>query len=549
MEDFSEAVRAVDPRSMSAKPALERIRAEYVAVGLLDDALLDEDLWRAAREQPNAVFISDNQGFHTYAQVRADVLGLAGMFVDLGVGVGDVVSFHLPNRVEAAVTYFAALAVGAVCNPISPIYRERELGFVLHQARPKVSVVVAAYRGVDFLELHARAAQIAGYQPTLIAVDCEGTSLDYTKAVAHTPVDPLPPRKAENRAVLLYTSGTTADPKGVLHSHQSLRAECKTFIGQCGLVSSDTAFMASPVAHITGLLYGIQTPALLGGASVLQETWEPGVADQLIRKAGCTFTVGATPFLHGLVDTAEQTNGSTPLRVFVCGGADVPGELVLRAKAILGLDVVRAYGLTEAPTITCGSLSDRIEKRAATDGRPPCGTQVRVLGGDGVTRTTGAGELEARAPEMFLGYLDPRLDKEAFCTDGWLRTGDLAVVDADGYVTIQGRSKDIIVRGGENISAKEVEDLLFEHPAIFEVAVVGYPDPVMGQRMCAFIVLAQSAASPTLSELAAFLDARGLARQKTPERVEILDVLPKTPSGKIQKNLLRDLAEGREAPL
>jgi cyclohexanecarboxylate-CoA ligase len=542
----SVAPTASQPRRGSAA---ERIRDGYRLVGILEERLLDADLSRRAGARPSDPYIRDGRGDHTYGQVWSAVLGFAGTLLDLGVGPGDVVSFQLPNRVEAAVTYFAALAVGAICNPIVPIYREREIGFVLRQARPSVVVVPATYRGVDYPELHRRAADHAGHHPVQIVVDGAGTGLDYTDAVAHRPAEPLPGRRAADRAVLLYTSGTTADPKGVLHSHQSLRSECASIVQLTGLVGSDVVFMASPVTHVTGLLYGVQMPAMLGGSSVLQETWDPSAATSLIRAAGCTFTVGATPFLHGLVEAANGEDGPIPLRTFVCGGADVPPDLVLRARARLHVEVVRAYGLSELPTVTCGALHDRPEKRASTDGRPPTATRVRVRDGDGRMRPVGSGELEASAPELFLGYLDRQLDEAAFTDDGWFRTGDLATIDADGYVTILGRIKDVIVRGGENISAKEVEDVLFQHPAVSEIAVVGYPDPVMGQRMCAFVVTADGL-GPSPADLAAFLDGHGVARQKSPERVVMVASLPKTPSGKVQKHRLRELAaaSGEDRP-
>jgi cyclohexanecarboxylate-CoA ligase len=228
------------------------------------------------------------------------------------------------------------------------------------------------------------------------------------------------------------------------------------------------------------------------------------------------------------------------LRVFCCGGADVPPDLMRRADETLGCCTVRVYGSSEFPTVTGGGFADRPDRRTGTDGRVIGAAQLRVIGEDGGAVSTGtAGELEVRGPEMFLGYLDASLDEAAFAPDGWFRTGDLGVVDGEGYLTIVGRKKDIIIRGGENLSVKEIEDTLFEHAAVHEVAVVGQPDPVLGERVCAFVVPA-AGATPDLGDLADYLAARGLARQKFPERVVLVDALPKTPSGKTQKFRLRE---------
>ena len=527
-----------------APSATESVRGGYRAVGILEDRLLDHDLARSVKGRPSAPFLTDKCGSYTYRQIWDDVLGFAGALQELGVGRGDVVSFQLPNRVEAAVAYFATVLVGAISNPIVPIYREHEVSFILGQAHPKVVVIPSIYKGVDYRDLYDRTAEACGHCPAIVVVDGDAGQgrINYRDAKSSRPGRSLEERLGTDRAVLLYTSGTTASPKGVLHSHQTLRSECRSIINSAGLTGADIVFMASPVTHVTGLLYGLQMPAMLGGSSILQESWDPGEAYCLLRDGGCTFTVGATPFLHGLVEVqGEGGAGLDSLRSFVCGGADVPPGLVASARSRLGVEVVRAYGLTELPTVTCGGLNDRPEKRAGTDGRPLPGTRVRIRDAKGLSRRYGEGELEASAPEMFLGYLDPGLDGEAFTEDGWFRTGDLASVDPDGYVTILGRIKDIIVRGGENISVKEVEDVLFGHPAVSEIAIVGYPDTVMGQRMCAFVVPA-GAVGPSKEDLRRFLAERGMARQKAPERVEIVGSLPKTPSGKVQKSKLRELA-------
>jgi cyclohexanecarboxylate-CoA ligase len=348
-------------------------------------------------------------------------------------------------------------------------------------------------------------------------------------------------RSALDPAVLLYTSGTTAEPKGVVHPHATLVRENRGVADLYGLDESDSVFMPSPLAHITGLLYGMQLPFMLGSSVVLQDVWNPTTALELIARHQPTFTVAATPFLHGLThhESIAESDVSS-LRVFCCGGADVPPELVREAEQTLGALVNRVYGSTEYPTATLGSPSDPLDKRAETDGRPVSGVELRIVDKSGVeVEAGGLGELWVRGPERFAGYLAQPSGEAVFDPEGWFATGDLARLDSAGHLTISGRKKDIIIRGGENISVKEVEDLLYAHPAIADVAIVAMPDPVMVERACAFIVPADGFA-PELPELTEYLMERGLAIQKVPERLERVDELPKNAAGKVQKFKLRE---------
>jgi len=276
-------------------------------------------------------------------------------------------------------------------------------------------------------------------------------------------------------------------------------------------------------------------PLLMDGSVVLQAEWDPEVGLRLIEEHGCTFCVGATPFLRGLTDSYQRAGHRSRLSGFVCGGADVPPSLVREGQRALDAVVVRAYGLTEMPTVTCGGPDDPLAVQAETDGRLTGSSRARLA-----RETDGVGELEVCGPELCLGYLDPADTAAAFTADGWFRTGDLARLGPGGTVTIAGRVKDIIVRGGENISVKEVEDYLIDHPQISDVAIVGVPDPMLGERACAFIIAPDAA--PSLADLTAFLISRDIARHKIPERLIVVSELPRTPSGKIQKFVLRDRA-------
>ncbi len=337
--------------------------------------------------------------------------------------------------------------------------------------------------------------------------------------------------------LLLYTSGTTAEPKGVLHNHRTLAYENQSLIDLYGLQVSDTVFTASPVTHITGFLYGVLMPAMLGATSVLMDVWDPTKAMQLIERETCRFTVAASPFLQGLCDVYEQHASRCSLKLFLCGGADVPSELVYHSRSVLGTQVFRVYGSSEFPTFSAGSPRYDISVAAESDGMPIGPAECRLN-----DVTNGVGELLVRGPELFLGYYDASLNEKAFSDDGFFYTGDLASLDSSGALTIKGRKKDIILRNGENLSAREIEDLLYEHPSVKEVAVVAMPDSRTGEKACAFVVPTPGAL-PTLAELCAYLEAARIARQKLPEWLEIIDALPTTATGKVQKYLLRDRAK------
>ncbi|MFA5883276.1 MAG: AMP-binding protein [Acidimicrobiia bacterium] len=294
--------------------------------------------------------------------------------------------------------------------------------------------------------------------------------------------------------------------------------------------------MPSPVAHVSGLIYGVLLPVYLGATSVLLARWDPTEFLAAIERERGTFSGGATPFLQGATDHPDlERFDLSSFRLFPCGGADVPPDLIRRAQQRLGVRTGRGYGSTEFPSITSSAgPGEPDDKRAETDGRPVGENRIRLADG----------EVEAIGPELFLGYLDGALDADAFTADGWLRTGDLATIDADGYLTITGRAKDVVIRHGEKIPAKEVETVLAQHPSVAQVAIVALPDPRTGERACACIVIAPDSTVPTLAELAEFCTARGLAKRRLPEQIEIVDALPQRPGGKVDKRALREHVQG-----
>jgi cyclohexanecarboxylate-CoA ligase len=532
---------------MIAPTALDPTRrTRHLDTGEWDGSLIDTALVVRAGRQPDRLAVVDADRHLTYGELDELVRRAAAGLRRLGVRRGEAVAWQLPNWLEAVVVHHAVLRLGAVSTPIIPIYRHREVGFILRQSRARTLVVPSSFRGFDHLRM---VDDLRAELPDLRTVIGVRGERDTFRELVEEPPDTGPgdEHTADDIALLLYTSGTTSAPKGVLHNHHTLEYENRSIIDLFGLTGEDTVFMPSPVSHITGILYGLHLPFTLGTAVVLQDVWNPADALALLERHRCSVVIGATPFLHGLVHHPDRSRYDlSALRVFGCGGADVPPELIRHGEESLGCTATRIYGSTEFPTLSGGNADDPLEKRATTDGRPLGTARGRAVTEDDRPVACGSvGELQVRGPELFVGYLDPELNTAAFTDDGWFRTGDRAVIDADGYVQITGRTKDIIVRGGENISAKEIEDLLFEHPDIADVAVVGMPDPVMVERICAYVVPAHPSAAPTFDDILTFLRAQQIANQKLPERLEIIDRLPRTATGKIQKFVLRDHVRAR----
>lgn len=500
-------------------------------------ATLGAALQATAERNPSGLALVDGDRRLSWSELLREVQACAEGLRRAGVKSGDVVSVMLPNWAEASIAMHAALRMGAVVNPIVAIYRDNEVQYILRQSKASVVVIPHRFRGYDYVQMMRRVSEALDSPPAVVvARSQEDLPEGFTRwtdfGVANA--DGAETATAGDVCLLLYTSGTTSDPKGVLHSHHTLDYEIRSIAALFELGSNDTVFMPSPLTHITGFLFGVVMPTLTGAPAVLLDVWQPERAHRLIEDEQCRFTMAATPFLTGLVEQYEQQGGTSALQVFTCGGADVPPELIRRARKVMATCVVRVYGSSEFPTACCGGLHSTEGVAADTDGLPIGAGRMRV---DGAVGTVG--ELLLQGPELFLGYLDADLNVSSFTDDGWFRTGDLASIDGDGAVTIRGRIKDIIVRGGENISAKEIEDLLFEHPGVAEIAIVGMPDPVLVERVCAFVVPV-AGAQVTLESLCSVLHDRRTALQKHPERLELVATLPKTASGKVQKFALRE---------
>jgi cyclohexanecarboxylate-CoA ligase len=484
----------------------------------------------------------------SYRALDVQVDRVARGLQSLGVGHSDVVSWQLPNWWEFLALALACARIGAVANPIMPIFRQRELKFMLDFGESKVFIVAKTYKGFDY---EAMANGMRGDLPFLqhlVVLGGEGTnSFERLLLRNDTPALTGQGLSPDDVLLLMYTSGTTGEPKGVMHSSNTLFANLHGFIDAYGLTQKDVILGASPMAHLTGYGYLAMIPLILNATTVLQDIWEPRQALELIRDEGITYSMASSPFVADLCSAAEAGGPVSPqFANFCCAGAPIPPVLIERARKVLGLAVSSAWGMTECGAVTITEPSRTDEKSGSTDGRPLPGIDVKVVNEDGQPLPTGqTGRLLVRGSSLFGGYLKrPHLN--ATDGEGWFDTGDLAYLDTEGYVRINGRSKDLIIRGGENIPVMEVENLLYKHPAVALVAIVGYPDTRLGERACAFVTV-KPGHSFTLEDMSRYLTEHQVTRQYHPERLELMDDLPKTPSGKLQKFKLRDMAKAFSA--
>jgi len=476
------------------------------------------------------------------ATLYAEAQALAQSLLARGLKPGEVISFMLPNWHEAAVIYLAATLAGLVAHPIVPALRDREVTFMLQEVASKVIFAPARFRNFDYPEMIDRVNRslVASAEVVIVRGD-PGPHTAFSSLLAPSvqPID-LPHVDPDSVKLVLYTSGATGRPKGVLHSHNSINA-LATQIRQRWQVGADSCFFVpSPVTHIGGSIYAFEFPFLFGTTAVLQDTWNADEAVEIMSRERCTHMAGATPFLTQLLSAAAERRTRLPdLAVFICGGASVPASLIRAAHAFFADCIVtRVYGLTEVPVITVGSMTRADLLHAAeTDGRIGI-AQVRIARGDGGFGA-GEGEVCARGPQMLVGYLWAEDERDAFDAEGFFHTGDIGRIVDEAFLVITGRAKDIIIRQGENIAPKEIEDLLAEHPDIAEVAVVGLPDPHTGERACAVIV-PQGGARPDVDALRAYLGGRRVARFKVPEQVALRQSLPRNAAGKVLKYVLRD---------
>lgn len=511
-------------------------RATYERAGLWTDDTLAAKVASWADRRPNDVAVVDEWGKHTYAELDDHARHVAGFLRQHGIEPGAVVSVQLPNRYESVVTAVAVQALGGVINPLLPNYRARELTHVFAQASPRAVFTPAEYRGFDHRSMIDEVRRATDTSAIHVVVDGDGGDAQFEELVAHAPTE-LAPASAGAVSELIFTSGTEANPKAIMHTEQTANFSVRVAYADLGLTPDDVVWMPSPVGHSTGFNYGVRFALYHGLKLVLQDQWDADAAVALVGREGCSYTLAATTFLQDLVNATDRTGVRLDtLRSFGCGGAPVPAALV-HAAGERGIRVLRLYGSTEVLVGTWNRPTSLGAKRADTDGVAMSHVEIEVRDDRGRPCAPGdAGELFVRGPNTCVGFFrDPERTAATFGPDGWVRSGDLVTIDADGYLTVVGRKKEIIIRGGMNIAPREIEELLVGFPEIERAAVVGLPDDRLGERSCACVVL-QPGATIDLETAVARLRDSGLAAYKLPERLEVLDTLPTTASGKVQKH-------------
>jgi cyclohexanecarboxylate-CoA ligase len=490
----------------------------------------------------------------TRGDLKADIERVSAELAALGLDAGDVICLQLPNWTEAVIYTYAALRIGAVVCPVTTIYRRRELRFILERTGCRIIVAPSTYRGFDFA---AMVSDLAVHLPHLEHVICVGDTaaprvVSSRALLAGTGAPPAEPVETaeDDVAVLAFTSGTTGEAKGVMHSHASMTAAIDDFVSHAGFGTRLTSLVMSPFGHLTGFTWGILMPLKGGGDVVLLETWDAERALDLFDRYSVSFTMGATPFLSDLLDAAAEREAAVFPEMFVCAGAPIPPTLIERALA-LDTRVVSGWGMSEYPIGTSTAVTDPPVLASTSDGRPAGRAEVLVVDSEGDPVAVGQeGDVIIRGPGLFRGYYKREdLTAESLTAAGYLTTGDRArLLDDEGHLRISGRTKDLIIRGGENIPVVEIENILLTHPAIKQVALVPVPHDRLGETACACVVTVPGRDVPTVAELGTFLGARGVATHFFPEAVRPCTDLPRTPSGKIQKFILRDqvVAEMRE---
>lgn len=527
-------------------------RERYEAEGLWTDHTLAGRALEHADSAGDEVAVIDEHGSYTFGRLASDALALAGELRARGVGAGDVVSIQLPNRYELVVCAVAAQALGCVINPLLPNYRERELGTIFAVARPAVVVTPTEYRGFDHIGLVAA----MGYRGLHLTVGDGGAiddgPLSYEAAVDAGRSHPLPTSDigsvaAASVSEVIFTSGTEAAPKAVMHTEQTANFSVRDAYDDLGMGPDDVVWMPSPLGHSTGFNYGMRFAVYHGLPLVLQDRWDPDHAVELVERHRCSYTLAATTFLSDLVAAARRHPADlSSMTRFGCGGAAVPPSLV-DAAAELGITVLRLYGSTEVLVATWNRPWSSVEQRRDTDGAPMSHVDVRIDHEVEAQPVSGAGEILVRGPNTAVGfYRDPERTARTFTSDGWVRSGDVGVMSPDGHLSVVGRLKEIIIRGGVNIAPREIEDIIRGFDDVEAVAIVGVPDDRLGERACACVVPSDGV-SIDLETITDRLRALGVATYKLPEVLHVVEQLPTTASGKIQKPiLLQQVLEARD---
>ncbi|EJA4310903.1 medium-chain fatty-acid--CoA ligase [Escherichia coli] len=524
----------------------EQRRAAYRQQGLWGDASLADYWQQTARAMPDKIAVVDNHGAsYNYSALDHAASCLANWMLAKGIESGDRMAFQLPGWCEFTVIYLACLKIGAVSVPLLPSWREAELVWVLNKCQAKMFFAPTLFKQTRPVDLILPLQNQLPQLQQIVGVDKLApatSSLSLSQIIAdNTPLTTAITTHGDELAAVLFTSGTEGLPKGVMLTHNNILASERAYCARLNLTWQDVFMMPAPLGHATGFLHGVTAPFLIGARSVLLDIFTPDACLALLEQQRCTCMLGATPFVYDLLNVLEkQPADLSALRFFLCGGTTIPKK-VARECQQLGIKLLSVYGSTESSPHAVVNLDDPLSRFMHTDGYAAAGVEIKVVDDARKTLPPGCeGEEASRGPNVFMGYFDePELTARALDEEGWYYSGDLCRMDEAGYIKITGRKKDIIVRGGENISSREVEDILLQHPKIHDACVVAMPDERLGERSCAYVVLKAPHHSLSLEEVVAFFSRKRVAKYKYPEHIVVIEKLPRTASGKIQKFLLR----------
>ncbi|EFC0828853.1 medium-chain fatty-acid--CoA ligase [Escherichia coli] len=524
----------------------EQRRAAYRQQGLWGDASLADYWQQTARAMPDKIAVVDNHGAsYTYSALDHAASCLANWMLAKGIESGDRIAFQLPGWCEFTVIYLACLKIGAVSVPLLPSWREAELVWVLNKCQAKMFFAPTLFKQTRPVDLILPLQNQLPQLQQIVGVDklAPATSaLSLSQIIAdNTPLTMAITVHGDELAAVLFTSGTEGLPKGVMLTHNNILTSERAYCARLNLTWQDVFMMPAPLGHATGFLHGVTAPFLIGARSVLLDIFTPAACLALLEQQRCTCMLGATPFVYDLLNLLEkQPADLSALRFFLCGGTTIPKK-VARECQQRGIKLLSVYGSTESSPHAVVNLDDPLSRFMHTDGYAAAGVEIKVVDDARKTLPPGyEGEEASRGPNVFMGYFDePELTARALDEEGWYYSGDLCRMDEAGYIKITGRKKDIIVRGGENISSREVEDILLQHPKIHDACVVAMPDERLGERSCAYVVLKAPHHSLSLEEVVAFFSRKRVAKYKYPEHIVVIEKLPRTVSGKIQKFLLR----------
>ena len=524
----------------------EQRRAAYRQQGLWGDASLADYWQQTARAMPDKIAVVDNHGAsYTYSALDHAASCLANWMLAKGIESGDRIAFQLPGWCEFTVIYLACLKIGAVSVPLLPSWREAELVWVLNKCQAKMFFAPTLFKQTRPVDLILPLQNQLPQLQQIVGVDKLApatSSLSLSQIIAdNTSLTTAITTHGDELAAVLFTSGTEGLPKGVMLTHNNILASERAYCARLNLTWQDVFMMPAPLGHVTGFLHGVTAPFLIGARSVLLDIFTPDACLALLEQQRCTCMLGATPFVYDLLNLLEkQPADLSALRFFLCGGTTIPKK-VARECQQRGIKLLSVYGSTESSPHAVVNLDDPLSRFMHTDGYAAAGVEIKVVDDARKTLPPGCeGEEASRGPNVFMGYFDePELTARALDEEGWYYSGDLCRMDEAGYIKITGRKKDIIVRGGENISSREVEDILLQHPKIHDACVVAMSDERLGERSCAYVVLKAPHHSLSLEEVVAFFSRKRVAKYKYPEHIVVIEKLPRTASGKIQKFLLR----------